>query len=501
MHNLPLRRLLLAMLPMLSGPALGAGLAERALELSNRLQQIAASGEVSAAALFSAAAPFGFSEMAAYEADFSPSIPPVGATQPVGVMLPLALLLDAAFAGSSVEAMDSLNKAQPDDSSAAIYFEQGPVFLEDLRTALEPIGKATGAGNSLTVSVPVVLSASAALVLRPGDELVLDRAAGAFVVAAGGLIIDRALVAATEATNGDVDAFRPFVLANAAGLVEISAATFRGLGYGQDPRMAGLAIAGTNANNDYRAFVQDSRFVNTGSLSLVQATRITVQHNLFDNTLATAIAVVESAGVVVDGNAVLQSASGHGIKVGPGVQDVLVSDNIVVASAKHGILVEDSADSALVFNNLVLDSHASGIAVLDGSCLVIEQNITMGNAADGIMVRRGAGLTLEANYIAENLRAGVSVAASIGVNDLSGNNFIGNRVGLRADAAYELHLEGNDWSGQAPRLLDGDIEQFSVQLLNGITSGQVVRMFEAAATAVGAIPGRIEQVCGNGGHV
>jgi hypothetical protein len=55
---------------------------------------------------------------------------------------------------------------------------------------------------------------------------------------------------------------------------------------------------------------------------------------------------------------------------------------------------------------------------------------------------------------------------------LDDNRFENNKIGLRASASFELALSNNDWTGQTPRLLDGDVASYTLPLLAAIKAGE-----------------------------
>lgn len=439
------------------------------------LAALAAQGTGKVEPYFFAVAPLGFAERASYDVELQPRVPARAESLALARLLPFSLVLDVALAKASLQTLDGIADAQGDQDASAIYFEQGPVFLSDIRAALVQLAlplDGAAAPGALTLLRPLVLSSRATLVLLPGERLVLDRAAGAFLLAAGGMIIDHASIVGSAPPNAHEENFRPFVLANATtGPVEVSGAQFERLGFGSDPRSAGISVTGGSAEPGRRSFVQDSSFSEMGSLSLVDAAQSTIRRNVFSRPFNTALAIATSASIIVDGNAVIGAEPGHGIKLGPNATDILVSDNIIAKSNKHGLLLEGNTTGSVIFNNLLFENQGSGTAVLGGTCLLLEQNLMLANAADGIMVRNSAGLSLETNLIAANRRAGISVGGDSGAVRLADNRFEANKIGLRASSSFDLSLSGNDWLGQTPRLFDGDIAQYTVSMLAGIKSG------------------------------
>jgi poly(beta-D-mannuronate) C5 epimerase len=452
-------------------PAMADEITARLPEVASELTYLMDDPLADPAAFFASVAQLGFAQRANYDVNLVPQVPARAKGLPLARLLPFAVVLDAALGKVSAQTLDNITDAQGEQSLAAIYFEQGPVFLSDIKAALVQLALPVDEAETARVSLsrPLVLSSRATLVLLPGEELTLDRAQGAFLIAAGGMVIDRASIVGSEPANSAQLNFRPFILADASsGPVQLSGAHFQRLGFGSDPRSAGLSITGSSAA---RSFVQDSTLSQMGTLSVVDAAQSTIRRNVFDHPFNTALTIVSSSSVIVDGNVVMGSSSGHGIKLGPNATQILVSDNIVADNNKHGLLLEGNTSGSVIFNNLLLENDGSGIAILNGSCLSLEQNQTLANAADGIMVRNSTGLNLATNTIAANRRTGVSIVGANGSVQLDDNRFDSNKVGLRASTSFDLALSDNDWTGQTPRLLDGDVSQHTLALLAGIKSG------------------------------
>ncbi|MET3900452.1 poly(beta-D-mannuronate) C5 epimerase [Devosia sp. UYZn731] len=438
------------------------------------LERLASAGGGTAKDYLALVAPLGFSEEANYNPELSIHFPEPSASAPIGKLLPLPLVLDAVLDKTSSHALDSINDAQGEHDSA-IYFEHGPVFLKDIAAAAAAQSLPATASDTatlLTLKTPLLLSSQAVLVLRAGEQLTLDRASGAFVIAAGGVVLDRAAIIGSEPANPNEKNFRPFVFVSATGPVEVAGGTFEGLGFGGDPYTAGLSISGQAADADAHSFVLDSHFTRTGSLSLVDVRHSTISSNVFAQSLGNAIAISNSNSIIVDGNAIVGAADSHGMKIGPSSESILVSDNLVVGSGRHGLLLQGDNAGTTVFNNMLFNNKGSGVAVLEGACISLEQNVALNNAADGIMVRNSSSLSVKANYISGNARAGVSIVGNAGTMAIADNQFDANKVGLRVNASRTLVLSNNNWSGQTPRLLDGDIAQYTLPLLAGIKAGQ-----------------------------
>jgi poly(beta-D-mannuronate) C5 epimerase len=485
-----------------AGQNMASDMTGRLQAAGDQLRLLANEPASRADAYFGAVAPLGFAELADYEADLVSQPPEPGKSRPVAKLLPVAMLLDAALGKASAETLQSIADAQGADG-AAIYFEDGPVFLRDIQAALAGVPGSVQAeldGAHFILSRPLVLSSRALLVLLPGEELTMDRATGAFIIAAGGMIIDRATISGSEAENETERKFRPFVLADATtGPVELSGVQVARLGFGNDPRSAGLTITGGARGDERRSFVQDSIFTDTGTLTLVDAAQSTIRRNVFHKSASTALSIASSASVIVDGNAIIEPLKGHGVKLGPNSANVLLSDNIVANSERHGLLVEGDARGSLIFNNLLLLNHASGVAVLSGSCLLLEQNVTLANADDGIMVRNSTNLSFQTNMISANQRAGLSVGGTSGSLRLDDNRFENNKVGLRASANFDLALNNNDWTGQTPRLLDGDAANYTLSLLEAIKSGNT--QLTMAGTPLPSTTSQATPACELGGAV
>ena len=86
----------------------------------------------------------------------------------------------------------------------------------------------------------------------------------------------------------------------------------------------------------------------------------------------------------------------------------------------------------------------------------------------GLAVRDSAGLRVSANRLIDNGNAGISVThqPDYGVIDIASNELDGNRVGIKGSTTARLQFAMNDFRGQAPRLLDGELVQFTDRFFN-----------------------------------
>ena len=83
-------------------------------------------------------------------------------------------------------------------------------------------------------------------------------------------------------------------------------------------------------------------------------------------------------------------------------------------------------------------------------------------------MRDSAGLDVRANRLIDNGNAGITVThqPDYGVIAIAMNELDGNRVGIKGSTTARLAFSANDFSGQAPRLLDGELVQFTDRFFN-----------------------------------
>ncbi len=323
--------------------------------------------------------------------------------------------------------------------------------------------------------VPIAVWSGAGLFLQPGETLLLDREAGAFLLASGTLLVRGAEVRSTGGANPRLADFNPFVVIALSGTATIEGSHFADLGYGRFPPLTGVTLVeGGFFRDGAPSTVRDSRFDNVRTLALMGASDAVIAGNTFTGSTGPALLLSGGENLVASSNVVLAGADAHGIKVTAGAQDVQVTGNFVAGAGLNGIFADAGAADLAVTGNIVAGSARSGISVASADCVTVNGNLLLQNAQSGLAVSDSAGLSVAANRLFDNGNAGISVTRQpqYGRIEIASNELDGNRVGVKGSTTAELRFSANDFSGQAPRLFDGELVQFSDRFFN--PSGETV---------------------------
>jgi poly(beta-D-mannuronate) C5 epimerase len=312
--------------------------------------------------------------------------------------------------------------------------------------------------------VPIAVWNGATLFLQPGETLLLDREAGAFLLASGTLMARDAEVRSTGGANPRLGDFNPFVVVALSGTALIEGSRFADLGYGRFAPLTGVTLVeGGFFRDGAPSVVRDSRFENVRTLALVGASDAVVAGNSFTGSAGPALLFSGGENLSASGNVVLAGPGAHGIKVTAGAQDVTLEGNLVSGAGLNGIFADAGAADLVITGNIVAGAERSGISVASADCVTVSGNLLLQNAQSGLAVSDSAGLSVAANRFYDNGNAGISVTRQpdYGRIEIAANELDGNRVGVKGSTTAELRFVANDFSGQAPRLFDGELIQFS----------------------------------------
>lgn len=416
--------------------------------------------------LQSAAAPLGFTYAAA-EPKPAKALE-LGGVQVSVVSIDLVLSQLALQAGANYHVALRQAQAKPE----VLLIEAGVTSLAQLYdavTAAKLSGVLDKTDAGYVAHLPIAVWNGATLALQPGETLLLDRASGAFLLAAGNLSGDAAGIAGTGGPNPRLKDFNPFVVVALSGSARLERMHFADLGYGLFPPLTGVTIleGGFYAKPE-PSVVRDSRFDHVGSLALVDADEAIVDGNVFGASSGPALLLSGGKDIFARGNVVLAGTAAHGIKVTGGASSVELSGNIVIDAGLNGIFADAGAAQLRIDGNLIAGSKRSGVSVASADCIDVTGNLLLQNAQSGLAVRDSAGLKVSANRLIDNGNAGISVThqPDYGVIEIASNELDGNRVGIKGSTTARLQFAMNDFTGQAPRLLDGELVQFTDRFFN-----------------------------------
>ena len=114
--------------------------------------------------------------------------------------------------------------------------------LYDAVTAAGLTGVLDKTDDGYVLHVPLAVWNDATLSLQPGETLLIDRASGAFIVAAGTLAGTDAAIRATGAENPRLKDFNPFVVIALSGSAQFDRMRFSDLGYGMFAPLTGVTL-------------------------------------------------------------------------------------------------------------------------------------------------------------------------------------------------------------------------------------------------------------------
>lgn len=416
--------------------------------------------------LQSAAAPLGFSYTPAAQGTVKELA--LGGVKASVVSIDLVLSQLALQAGANYHVALRQAQAKPE----VLLVEAGVTSLAQLYETVTEAGLTglidkTDAGY--VAHLPIAVWTGATLSLQPGETLLLDRSTGAFLLASGNLIGDAARIAGTGEPNPRLKDFNPFVVVALSGSARLERMTFADLGYGLFPPLTGVTILeGGFYAKPSPSVVRDSRFENVRSLALVDADGAVVDGNVFGASSGPALLLSGGTDIAARGNVVLAGPGAHGIKVTGEANTVELSGNIVVNAGLNGIFADAGAANLKIEDNLIAGSQRSGVSIASADCIDVKGNLLLQNAQSGLAVRDSAGLKVSSNRLIDNANAGISVThqPDYGVIEIASNELDGNRVGIKGSTTARLAFAMNDFTGQAPRLLDGELVQFTDRFFN-----------------------------------
>jgi len=232
-------------------------------------------------------------------------------------------------------------------------------------------------------------------------------------------------------------------------------------------------IEGGFYRREQRSSIRDSRFDNVGTLALLGTVDAAVSGNVFANAKGPSLLLDGGSDTEIAGNFILGGKDAHGIKVTGGGKDIALSANLIVAAGLNGIFADAGASDLMIEANVIAGSGRSGVSVASADCIALSANLLLQNKHSGLAIRDSAGLSVTGNRFIDNGTAGISITHQPGYGRvlISSNELDGNRVGIKGSTTATLEFAANDFSAQAPRLLDGELVQFTGRFLDFSGSG------------------------------
>lgn len=372
--------------------------------------------------------------------------------------------------------------AQGPRGPVAVSVRAGTVSLTDLQSYAAAHGMPPLPDGTMTV--PVVIWPDATLRLSPGERMALSRDSGAFILSMGTLDVDGATIEVSGPRNSYTPSFVPFVTVTGGGSLNMNRATLRGLGFGQTAKFSGLSVAGSLlTQNKGNVVIRNSLFDGLQNLTIAGVSGARVSGNTFINARNNTLYLINSPGTLIEDNLFSGGSHTNSIRVDKGSHETQISKNILMSGQRVAILVTGSSDYVQVRENLIWKRQGAGVKFLKTRCGLAQNNVILDNRQKGVEVRKSDGTVVNANLISGNGNAGIWVSAQ-GANArtlLSANILSSNGSGVSAATGAEILMNGNDLSGQLPRLLDGDIARLTRNVVEDLRGATALRIKDGHA--------------------
>ena len=356
----------------------------------------------------------------------------------------------------------SVVTAQGDRGPIALSVKSGTVGLADLKSFSAAHGYPARADGSLIL--PVVIWPEATLRLTQGDHLALARDTGTFILSMGRMEITDAVIEVTGPKNPHEKVFTPFVTIASGGSLVMEGATVRGLGFGRTVKFAGLTVAGNPLMPTQQdVVIRNTLFEQVRAVTVAGAPHALVEGNTFQDARGNAFNVVGSPHAQIRSNLFRGTAQTNAIRVDVGSDNAVLAENVFLKGSRMAILINGGSNNVVVRDNLIWRRDGGGVKFFNTQCGVAHGNILIDNAQKGIEVRKSNGIMVRDNLMAGGRSAAIWVSAQAkgAQTAVRGNTFERNASGLSAATGAEIWTQGNDFTAQLPKLLDGDIARLT----------------------------------------
>jgi Periplasmic copper-binding protein (NosD) len=330
---------------------------------------------------------------------------------------------------------------------------------------------------------PILIWSDAQLVLEKSDRLLLSGSTGSFIINTGLLRMDDAIVSAGAGAPAEMPEFHPFIATVFTGALQAYDSEFSGLGFAGSPGTLGLVIAGSpmSIKRDMTV-LSGNAFRDIGGIDVRNSREIEISGNRFVASRFASLRLEGVSKAQIEANVIADSIGTFAIDVSGNSHDVDVTRNIVLSGSGDGIHVGDGAYAIRLADNLASGQSKDGISIERAGCLIIERNIAIGNGSNGISIRRSAEVSLNGNELIRNHQAGVFLRTQpeAAVTRLEDNIFAENGSGVRGQASSRLEIANNDFTGQLPIIVSGDLSGTLRQFLDSDRDDGLVALPAAA---------------------
>ena len=376
----------------------------------------------------------------------------------------LALIQFAIATGDSTAT--ALMGASGDSPLNAIYLQAGIATLSQVAAELagtETPDALTTQGKTTTAHLPIVVLPGAKLTIGEFETLVLDRAAGAFVLSLGQVSVTGATVESAGSSNSVIERFRPFLAGIGQQSLILNDSVFEGLGFGEGVYNAGISLSGRGLlSGGEAAPIVGNLFRDIRGVALSGLDKPWIENNTFTDSRGIPLALSGGEGGHVSRNLFRGTGGAYALHVSD-TSGLKISDNTFDRGGK-AVRIDDFARGILFAQNFATGFGGTAVTVAeDAGCVRLSHNVIADNDGGGVLAQDVGTLVLDGNVLADNRGVGISIAhQGVGASALLiGNTLQGNGTGIRGVALKELRLARNDLSDQMPRLLSGDLDQLT----------------------------------------
>ena len=369
----------------------------------------------------------------------------------------------------------------------ALFLQSGFTDLATLaRLATEQgLSGLTIDGQTVTLTRPLVIWMGAGLHLLPGDRLRLSAPDGTFLLNFSRLDVE----SATLEITGESD-FRPFLLTTGQGTLRLEGSTVTGLGFARSDTFGGVSILSRGLfRPDHPPLIRNTTFTDTGLLFLAGAEGAWVVGNQFLTPRTGGITLSATTSATVTGNLIHAAQGSAAIRLRDGAADTRLTGNLILNSLRTGVMGEGNLTNLTLAGNAIAGSGGVGLLLRRTDCLRLSGNLIADNGAAGVKLVETGRARIARNAILHNDGSALTLQTQPqgARTDLSANLLMSNRDGLSGAGLGPVTLDGDDLTGQLPRLFSGEFAQYLPAYLTARdTSGTT--LFATATPAADPTP-------------
>lgn len=411
---------------------------------------------------------------------------PTSITAPIGInasettwskeqdieLVPLELVLSNLSIQMGANFHVSLRLAQADPQARVLIIRSGNFSLKELKELADAKlgeGIMTRDGDSYTAHLPIFIWQTGGLQITEDDTLLLDQSVGSFIANSGALIIRGGSVSSNNLQNKQLKEFKPFITTALMGYTQIANSKLSNLGFEGYKALKGISFSSSAFFTPLgKSFIKNSVLDTVGSLELNGVAGFVFSQNIVKASTSNGIEARESSKIDIAHNVFLDSGN-HGIKISDGSYQVSIMQNAVLKSKGNGIYVSNGVSIVEVSSNVIAQNARSGLGVQRVACFNAYDNIIASNIGNGIIVDSSFGIELSGNdFVTNKVGAKISDRLDLGEFKIYDNTFIANGMGVSGSRATGISFSKNDFSMQFPRILGGELGQYTNAYLDAL---------------------------------